>query len=338
MAIRKNAVYRGGVEFAAPSTIEESGTLLADDDVLAWVGLDSPSDGEIESAVAAFAIDDRALEESRNPHYRSKTKRYGSTLYTSLLAARYDEQTDEVIFSEFHLFTGTNYVVTIRHDEMPDLVRVRRDLERNPEELRLGPEAVLYAVLRQVMDEFIPILAGLLEDIDQIEDRLFAEDMGVSRKIFTTSREVIAFQRATHPLALILDRLAAGYEKFSINPELRSEIDELQGQASRVIEQVDGLRFVIHSAMDVYATMNSQRQNQEMRDLAQDGYSQNEEVKRISAWAAILFAPTLIASIFGMNFVRIPLLDSRWGFEYSLAMMAASSLAIWASFKRKHWL
>jgi magnesium transporter len=338
MAIIRNSVYLEGIETSPPASLDESASYLERNGALVWIGLVDPTPSELDTVAETFQIDARAIEDARSAHHRAKLKRYGSTLFTTLLAGRYLEDRDEVEFSELHVFTGTRFVVTVRYASFPDLQRVRRVLERAPEELRLGPEAVLYAILRQVMDEFAPIVTALERDIDEIEDRIFEGDATISRRIFDISREVIAFQRATHPLETILKGLLAGFEKFSIDPELRFEIEEMQGQAARLIEQVDGLRFVLHSAMDVHAILVDQKQNERMQGLAEEGYSQNEDVKRISAWAAILFAPSLIAGIYGMNFKDIPFLDNSYGFWISAGMMLASSWIVWLLFKRKRWI
>ena len=147
-----------------------------------------------------FDLHELAVEDAVTAHQRPKLERYDHTLFLVLRPARYLDAEEEVEFGELHVFAGHGFVVSVRHAESPDLGRVRRRLEATPELLRLGPEAVLYAILDQVVDEYSPVVAGLENDIDEIEDQLFGGDPSVSRRIYELLREVIEFQRATHPL------------------------------------------------------------------------------------------------------------------------------------------
>jgi magnesium transporter len=167
---------------------------------MAWIGLYRPDAEEIRSVAREFGLHELAVEDAIAAHQRPKLERYGTTLFTVLRPARYIDDTEEVEFGELHIFTGQDFVVTIRHAETPDLALVRQRLEQSPDLLKLGPEAVLYAILDQVVDEYAPVVAGLENDIDEIEDQLFKSDPSVSRRIYDLSREVIEFQRATHPL------------------------------------------------------------------------------------------------------------------------------------------
>ena len=199
---------------------------------------------------------------------------------------------EEVEFGELHVFTGADFVVTIRHAESPDLARVRRRLEADPELLRGGPEAVLYAILDQVVDEYDPVVAGLENDIDEIEDQLFQGDPAVSRRIYELLREVIGFQRATHPLCDLLSSLEAGFGKYHVDLELQRRLRDVHDNATRVTDRVDSFRALLQNALTVHTTLVGQQQNEEMRALTESSFAQNEEVKKISAWAAIFFAPT----------------------------------------------
>ena len=156
-------------------------------------------------------------EDTIKAHQRPKIERYGDVLFTVLRPARYLDAEERVEFGELHVFTGPDFVVTVRHAESPDLARVRRRLEAAPELLRLGPEAVLYAILDQVVDEYAPVVAGLENDIDEIEDQVFGGDPAVSRRIYELFREVIEFQRATQPLLGMLGSLQRGFDKYGVD-------------------------------------------------------------------------------------------------------------------------
>ena len=261
-----------------------------------------------------------------------------SNLFVVLRPARYLDAEERVEFGELHVFVGPDFVVTVRHAESPDVGAVRRRLESTPELLRLGPEAILYAVLDQVVDEYAPVVAGLQNDIDEIEDQLFSGDPAVSRRIYELSREVIAFQRATHPVVGILQSLERGSEKYGVDIELQRNLRDVLDHSLRLAEQADSFRLLLQNALMVQATLVAQHQNEEMRRLSETSLAQGEEVKKISSWAAILFAPTLVGTIYGMNFERMPELGWGLGYPAAVAAMVAMGFALYLIFKRHKWL
>ena len=293
---------------------------------------------DIRSVAEEFSIHSLAVEDTIKAHQRPKIERYGDVLFTVLRPARYVDAEERVEFGELHVFTGPDFVVTVRQAESPDLARVRRRMEEAPELLRLGPEAVLYAILDQVVDEYAPVVAGLENDIDEIEDQVFAGDREVSRRIYELLREVVDFQRATHPLQVILGSLRAGSEKYGVDEELRRYLRDVQDHVVRVIERVDGFRVLLQSILTVNATLVGQRQNDETQRLTQASLSQNEEIKTISSWAAILFAPTLVGTVYGMNFVTMPELRWALGYPWALLLMLLVSCVLYLVFKRRGWL
>lgn len=206
-----SAVYLQGHRFASPSGLAETYRCLQEQDgAMAWIGLYRPDIEQITSLAREFRLHDLAVEDAINAHQRPKLERYGHTLFVVLRAARYDDLREEVEFSELHLFIGPGFVVTVRHGEAPDLAAVRRRLETEVQMLARGPEAVLYAILDQVVDGYAPVVAGLENDIDEIETQVFGGDPNASRRIYGLSREVIQFQRAARPLLSVLDALADG--------------------------------------------------------------------------------------------------------------------------------
>jgi magnesium transporter len=336
--IVNNAVYVDGERAASPETLEETFEVSSRLDGMAWIGLFRPGLEEIQAVEREFGLHHLAVEDAIKAHQRPKIERYGSTLFVVLRPARYLDETEEVEFGELHVFIGSNFVVTIRHAETPDLSTVRDRLEGSPELLRRGPEAVLYAVLDEVVDEFAPVVAGLENDIDEIEDQLFGEATSVSRRIYDLSREVFEFQRATHPLVEILDALAAGFDKYAVDEELRERLRDVRDHALRTTERADAFRALLQNALTVQTTLVAQRQNNEMRALSETSLAQNEEVKKISAWAAILFAPTLVGTVYGMNFDRMPELHWHYGYPMALGLMVVTSAGLYLVFKRRHWL
>jgi magnesium transporter len=256
-----------------------------------------------------------------------------------LRPARYLDASEEVEFGEVHMFIGPDFAVTIRHAESPDLGRVRKRLEHSPELLALGPLAIMYAVLDQVVDEYSPVVSGLENDIDEIEDQLFSEDTKVSRRIYELSREVIAFQRATQPLVGMLgvlrDRIGSDDPKTL---ELHRDLRDVEDHVVSIVERVDSFRALLQNALTVHATLVGQRQNDETKALTEASLQQADQAKRISSWAAILFAPTLIAGIYGMNFKHMPELGWLYGYPFALSLMLVLGIVLYTVFKRKNWI
>ncbi|GAA1905112.1 magnesium/cobalt transporter CorA [Nocardioides lentus] len=342
MAVLDNAVYVDGHRRAEPPTLEATYELLRDhadsERAMGWIGLYRPDPGEVRSVAAEFAFHELAVEDTISAHQRAKLERYGDVLFTVLRPARYVEAEERVEFGELHVFTGADFVVTVRHAESPDLAKVRRRLESRPDLLRLGPEAVLYAILDQVVDEYLPVVEGLENDIDEIEDQVFAGDPSVSRRIYELFREVIEFQRATRPLLRMLTDLAAGFEKYGVDDDLRRYLRDVHDHAIPVVERADGFRVLLQNILTVNATLVGQRQNEETQQLTATSLQQNEEVKRISSWAAILFAPTLVGTVYGMNFEVMPELGWSLGYPMAIGLMLLMGLGLYAAFKRRGWL
>ncbi|MCW2618206.1 MAG: corA [Modestobacter sp.] len=335
-----NAVYAAGRRIATPGSPAESHEWLTEgfDDRMVWLGLYRPEPAELGELAEQYGLPDLAVEDAIQAHQRPKFERYGDTLFVVLKAARYVDAAEEVEFGELHLFLGKDFAITVRHSESPDLSRVRRRLESSPELLARGSEAVLYAILDAVVDGYAPVVAGLENDIDEIEVEVFRGDPRVSRRIYELSQEVVDFQRAAQPLNGILAAITAGFEKYGVDEELRSYLRDVADHVTSVTERVEGFRLQLRDILTVNATLVAQRQNEEIRELTETSIAQGEEVKKISAWAAILFAPTLVGTVYGMNFDSMPELHWHLGYPVALCLMALVSAVLYVVFKRRDWI
>ncbi|MDQ1007495.1 magnesium transporter [Streptomyces sp. V4I23] len=293
---------------------------------------------ELHSLAAEFDLHELAVEDALEAHQRPKLERYGDTLFVVLRAARYLDAQEEVDFGELHVFVGKDFLITVRHGAAPDLSAVRHRMEQTPELLALGPEAVLYAILDAVVDGYAPVVAGVQNDIDEIETEVFGGDPAVSRRIYELSREMVEFQRATRPLVSMLHGLMAGFAKYGTHEELQRYLRDVADHVTHTSERVDGFRQALADILTVNATLVTQQQNAEMRALAEAGFEQNEEIKKISSWAAILFAPTLVGTIYGMNFDAMPELNWTFGYPFAIGLMALVCTSLYFIFKRRDWL
>ncbi|MET9848443.1 magnesium and cobalt transport protein CorA [Streptomyces ossamyceticus] len=333
------AVYRDGRRVDAPASLAEIYEQLPGaPGTMAWIGLYRPTPEQLWQAADQFGLHELAVEDAIVAHQRPKLERYGATLFVVLRSARYLDETEEVDFGEIHIFVGPEFVLTVRHSQVPDLGAVRKRLETDQDLLAMGPEAVLYAILDAVVDEYAPVVAGLQNDIDEIETEVFGGDPKVSRRIYELSREVVDFQRATRPLLTIMRSLEAGFAKYGTNEELQRYLRDVADHATTVAERVDGFRQALGDILTVNATLVTQAQNEEMKALAEAGHAQNNEIKKISSWAAILFAPTLIGTVYGMNFDHMPELHWVLGYPFAIVLMALVCVSLYVVFRHRDWL
>ncbi len=333
-----SAVYRDGRRAESPASLDEALRSLPDETSMAWIGLYRPSERELLAVAEQFGLHELAVEDAIVAHQRPKLERYRETLFVVLRAARYVDESEQVEFGELHVFTGPGFVLTVRHAESPNLAVVRQRMESDPDLLRLGPEAVLYAILDAVVDGYAPVVRGLQNDIDEIQTEVFGGDPQVSRRIYELSREVIEFQRATRPLLGMLAALEAGFSKYATSEELQRYLRDVADHATIVVERVDDFQKLLTSILTVNATLVTQAQNEEMKNLTEASYAQNEEIKKVSAWAAILFAPTLIGTVYGMNFDHMPELHWLGGYPLALFLMLITCVGLYTMFKRQNWL
>jgi magnesium transporter len=295
-----------------------------------WLGLHEPTEAELSVYAEEYGLHPLAVEDAVYAHQRPKLELYDDAVFMVLKTARYVEHeqltaTSEVIDTgEVMVFLGQNYVITVRHGEHSGLHDLRRRLEDERDLLCLGPTAVLYAVADLVVDAFVDVVADVEEDVDELEASVFSlkrtDDIG---RLYQLKRELLELRRAVAPLELPLQRLA-DRQVEAVPEAMGSYFRDVLDHAIRARDQVNGLDELLSSILQA--------------SLARTGLSDNEDTRRISAWAAIVAVPTLITGVYGMNFEWIPELRWRYGYFAVLGFIAIVCVLLYRGFKRNGWL
>jgi magnesium transporter len=319
------AHYKDGArQDEGPITPEQAAERARGGGEFVWIGLHEPDPADIERLAKLFNLHELAVEDAQLAHQRPKIEDYDEGFFIVLKTAHYHEDEEIVHFGEIHVFAGPGYVITVRHGPGSELATARRRLEQRPDLLKLGAASAVWAIIDKVVDDYIPVVDGIEDDIEEVETDVFDDDNPApTQRIYSLKREVIEFHRAVWPLLGPLDALERG--AFARVPEeLRRYFRDIHDHARRVDEQVSGQRELLTSVLQANLSLVS--------------VSQNEVVKRISSYAAIIAIPTFIASVYGMNFEHMP--ELRWtaGYPLSLGLMALTVLALYRYFRKVGWL
>jgi magnesium transporter len=324
MSIVDCAHYRDGVrQHEGPLSIERAASAARGDGDFVWLGLFEPSNDEMDAVAKEFRLPELAVEDAEESHQRPKIEDYEDSFFVVLRTARYDDDREAVEFGEIHLFIGPAYVIAVRHGPASELGPARKRLEERRDLTRLGPAAAVWAIVDKVVDDYEPVVDGIDQDIEEVEQEIFTREGDSTERIYFLKREVIEFHRAASPLLSPLEDLERGAFP-QIDDTLRSFFRDVADHARRVDEMVMGQRELLTSVLQANLALQSVRQNL--------------VVKQISAWAAIIAVPTFIASLYGMNFEYMPELDSRVGYPLALAVMVVCVLVLHRFFRRIHWL
>ncbi len=330
------AHYKEGTrQHSEPLPLEQASTCVAGEPgEFVWVGLHEPSDEEMEQVARLFGLHELAVEDARHAHQRPKLEDYDDSWFIVLKTARYHDEEETVHFGEIDVFIGRHYVVHVRHGEGSGLRGARQRLQENRELLEQGPAAVVWAILDQVVDDYMPVVEGIDDDIEEVEQQVFGlgEDgteagttrtVPVTERIYFLKREVIEFHRAVWPLLAPLEVAARGAFP-GMNDQLRRYLRDVSDHTRRIDEFVNSQRELLTSILEA--------------NLALVSVNQNEVVKRISGYAALIAVPTFIASVYGMNFEHMPELDSPAGYPLVLALMAATVAVLFRLLRRARWI
>ncbi|MFE6978761.1 magnesium/cobalt transporter CorA [Streptomyces sp. NPDC057682] len=323
------AIYREGRRTAGPDDFSDAlDEARASGDAFLWIGLHEPTEKEFDRVSSEFGLHPLAVEDALSAHQRPKLEVYDDSLFAVIKPIVYDHDSDSVSADELMIFIGDSFVVTVRHGEGAPLAAVRRRLEAEPEVLRHGPTAVLYAISDAIVDHYIDVAGELQVDLEELETQVFApsgsgDAKNTAARIYTFKRQVLEFRRAAVPLAAPMARLASAGVPF-VPARSQPFFRDVQDHLTRANEQVEGLDRLLSDILSAH--------------LAQMGVRQNDDMRKISAWAAMAAVPTMVAGIYGMNFQHMPELDWIWAYPAVVLLMAGAVLGLYRQFKRRGWL
>jgi magnesium transporter len=301
-----------------------SDVLAADDGSFVWVGLVEPGEALLDKMQEEFGLHDLAVEDAQHAHQRPKIEPYGDSLFVVAHTAQ-ASSAGGIELGETHAFLGRRYLVTVRHDSSASYALTRARVEREPELLSLGPSYCLYAVLDTIVDNYLPIVDAFSTTLEALEKDIFAEEFhrGTVVRLYALRRELTRMRMAVAPMQDMLAQLTRSHPEL-VRDEVRPYFRDVLDHVLRVIESTDTTREMLTAAMSV--------------NLSLVTVAQGEVVKRLGAWAALLAAPTLVASWYGMNFAHMPELDGRWSYAVLAGGVAVVCLVLYRLFKRARWL
>ncbi len=319
------AVYEDGRRRAGGLELDDAcDACRSDGSAWVWIGLLEPGPDEFDSVAREFELHELAVEDAIKAHQRPKLEAYRDTMFLVLKTARYIDETEAIETGQIMLFVGRSFIISVRHGPMTDLHPVRLQIEGRPDLLKCGPGAVLHAIVDKVVDDYGPVLGGIEDDIEELEDEIFSPARtNPTERIYKLKREVLEMHRATAPLIEPLEALADG--RFEIvHDNLRDYFRDVYDHIERANDAVEGHRELLNGILGA--------------NLAQVSVHQNDDMRKITAWAAIAVVPTVVGAIYGMNFKHMPELSLEFGYPAALLGMLVICVGLYRYFKKVGWL
>ncbi len=316
------AAYGGGQKIA-DVPIDDVSEVLRAGDAFVWIGVHDPDEQLMRKLQEEFGLHDLAVEDALRAHQRPKLEEYGDALFVVLRPAFLPD--GKPTFGETHIFVGPRYVVSVRFGDSLSYKPVRARLESTPDMLKKGPGVVLYALMDFVVDNYFPVIDALEDQLEELEEEVFRDRFTseTTERIYGLKRDLVTLKRAVSPLIEVCNRLVR-YDVRLIPEEVRLYFRDVYDHVVRINESIDTQRELLTTALEANLSLIAVRQNEVMKQLA--------------AWAAILAVPTMIAGIYGMNFEFMPELHWRLGYPFALGAIAVADVALYAWFKRREWL
>jgi magnesium transporter len=304
-------------------TLDEISDFLEQPHGFVWVGLVEPDEPLLEKLQGEFGLHELAVEDAHSAHQRPKIESYGDSLF---IVAQTAQMTDgNIAFGETHLFVGKRYLLSVRHGASQTYAPARKACEQAPEHLALGPSYALYSVLDFIVDNYLPIVQDFREELQDLEHDVFSDvsNRDVTRRLYDMQRELLTLKLAATPLQDILGQLVRLHPEV-VKDEVRPYFRDVQDHVTRVSDAINSMREMLGAAMNVNLSLITVRQN--------------EVVKRLAGWAALLAAPTLLASWYGMNFHDMPELAKPYAYPIIIGITIVVCISLFVVLKRAKWL
>jgi magnesium transporter len=321
-SIVNSVAYRSG-QSLGEIAIEEISELIKQPDTFVWLGLHEPDEALLLRIQGEFGLHELAIEDAHHAHQRPKIETYSGSLFIVLKTAQLEA--GAVVYGETHLFVGTNFLVSVRHGASASYAHMLQRCEAGTKGLHKGPGFALYAVLDFVADNYQPIVVKFEQDFEAIETDIFTDrfDRLVIERLYALKRQLLELRNAALPLAEISAELMRLHEDL-IPKELRAYFRDIQDHVSRLVGLIDGMRDMLTTAMQV--------------NLALVANNQNEVVKRLAGWGAILAIPTVVFSLYGMNFEWMPELKWRAGYPLAVGATLLGCVFVYRRLRRAGWV
>jgi magnesium transporter len=319
-----SVAYAGGLRLGEVA-ISDISEVLKIPGRFVWIGLHEPDAELLAEVQKEFSLHDLAIEDAARAHQRPKLERYGDSIFVVLRTAHLDPATGAIDYGETHLFVGPNYIVSVRHGGSLPYVEVRARCEASPELLAKGPGFVLYSLMDFIVDQYFPLVDTFEDKLGALEDNIFRQTLTreTTERIYQLKRDLLEVKRAVVPLVDMCNRLVRT-DVALIPDDARVYFRDVYDHAIRINEMIDTLRELLTTALEANLSLIS--------------VSQNDAMKRLAAWAAIIAVPTMIAGVYGMNFKFMPELDWFWGYPVAMTAMVAACGFLYYRFKRAGWL
>jgi magnesium transporter len=323
MTIVNVSAYEGGKRIG-DITVDEISDVIVRPDTFVWVGLYEPDDDELAKMKEEFGLHELAVEDARNAHQRPKIETYGgNSLFIVLKTANLKD--GQIAYGETHLFVGPSYLVSVRHGDTAEYAVVRERCEETRTMLAKGPGFVVYAILDFVVDNYQPIIEQFEADYDALEEGIFKSDFDrlVVGRIYELKRQLLILRNAALPVGDIANELMRFHDDL-IPKDLRAYFRDVKDHVARLVGMADNMREMLNSAMQV--------------NLAMVGMSQNEVVKQLAGWGAILAVPTVVFSLYGMNFKWMPELEWHYGYPTAVGFTVVACVLLYRRLRREKWI
>ena len=308
--------------------LDDISDMLERSDAFMWIGLLEPDEDLLRKMQEEFGLHDLAIEDALSAHQRPKIERYENSLFVVLRTAQIDEADHPctVHYGEVHVFVGRNFIISVRHGYATSFTPVRTRAEAMPDLLGQGPAFALYSLMDFIVDQYFPIIDALGEDVGVLEQRIFGHtlDRETTAQIYQLKRDLLALKRVVAPVTEMTGRLIRFEDEDLIPPQTRPYFRDVYDHTLRISERIDSERDLLSTALEAHLSLVS--------------VAQNEDTRRLAAWAAIFAVPTAIAGIYGMNFQHMPELGWTFGYPFALAVIVTLCLWLYVKFKQAHWL